>query len=268
MNKSLIKVFTVFLYAMSCVALGSRLAYAMDNTVYIQLSGQISNFNHMDVISNNLANAGSAGYIGDKILFHTYEAQDVFDVNALQSEQITIPDLSQGPLKTTGRSIDMAISGPGFFLVRTADGILYTKKSPAAVRNNEIVDADGNQYLTADGAPLVLEEQDVDFQIMRDGVISVNGEERGVIGIVEFQRPYRLRKVGAGLFRALENAGPVLAQKSQIIQGAVQESNVNTVIETSSMIELQRRTQAATDLISSTYAMNREAVRMFSKGGN
>ena len=136
----------------------------MDLGLNIASAGMLAEQVQEDQIANDLANASTPGFkasssqqrsFGALLLENTATGQSVgtIDVGVALSKGQT--NLSQGPMQPTGRALDFAIAGPGFFAVRTANGTQYTRNGQFSVNGNGLlVDQYGNQVLSQTGGPI------------------------------------------------------------------------------------------------------------------
>ena len=101
----------------------------MDNTGYIALSHQMALQRQMDVVAHNIANASTTGYKGDQTLFETFlmKAGPQRDLAYVQDFGVLI-NFREGPLERTDSPLDIGLSGAGFLVAQTANGIAYTRE--------------------------------------------------------------------------------------------------------------------------------------------
>ena len=133
----------------------------MDRGLYIAASGMLSEMARQDLLANDLANTSTPGYKPDRaeqrsfrdvLLTNTRTGATIGPVGpgAFISRQNT--DLTSAPLKDTGEPLDFAITGDGFFAVRTPQGVRYTRDgSFQAAANGDLVDQLGRQVLDQGG---------------------------------------------------------------------------------------------------------------------
>jgi flagellar basal-body rod protein FlgG len=133
----------------------------MDLGLNIAASGMLAEQVHEDELANDLANASTPGYkpessvqqsFGEMLLHDTANGQTVGTIDTGVEVSKGVTDLAQGPIETTDQPLDFAIAGSGFFAVRTAAGVEYTRDGQfnenAAGR---LVDQFGNEVLSANG---------------------------------------------------------------------------------------------------------------------
>ena len=136
----------------------------MERGLYIAASGMVSEMARQDVIANDLANASTAGYksdrvvqssFGDLLLRNTQNGQTIGPLGEGSRIERQVTDLTAAPVKETGEDLDFAIEGDGFFAVRTAQGVRYTRNGQfTAAANGTLVDQLANPVLGQNGQPV------------------------------------------------------------------------------------------------------------------
>lgn len=237
----------------------------MDNGIYIALSRQMGLFRDMEVTANNIANANTVGYNSEKMMFDDYlvrggEGPKLAFVNDVSSYR----DTAEGPIQATGNPLDVAISGKGYFVVQTPLGERYTRAGNFQTDvNGTLVTAEGYPVLDDGGQPIQFEPQDREISIGEAGDINVNGEQRAMLGVVEFDNPQMLERVGSTFFKA-DKPG-VAAVSSRVIHGAVEGSNVQSVLEMTRLIQLSRGVGSTAKLIDAQYELGRKTADTWAK---
>jgi flagellar basal-body rod protein FlgF len=233
----------------------------MENALLIGLSRQMVLERQMDVVANNLANVNTNGFKTDASLFQEYLKTGAHEDNFIGSDRAvsyvqdsgTYRDLTQGAVQPTNNPLDLAIDGDAYLVVQTAGGERYTRDGGLQLNSQgQLVTVAGDTVLGGSG-PIVFQPTDHDINVSPDGTVTVlegNGTTdaiRGKLRLVSFASAQRLLKEGSNLYSAGE-AGPAQPDvKSQIRQGFIEKSNVNSVAEMSRMIEVTRAyTQIAT----------------------
>ena len=138
----------------------------MERGLYIAASGMVSEMARQDLISNDLANASTAGYksdtavqgsFGELLLRNTQTGETIGPLGEGARIERQVTDLSAGPIKETGEDLDFAIEGDGFFAVQTAQGVRYTRNGQfTAAANGRLVDQLGNAVLGQNGRPIAI----------------------------------------------------------------------------------------------------------------
>ncbi|AZL59456.1 flagellar hook-basal body complex protein [Tabrizicola piscis] len=211
----------------------------MDAAGYTTLNRQSGLMREMAVVANNLANASTTGFRREGVVFSEFITAMGKDPSLSMAHAAgRHVDLSQATVSQTGGTLDFAIQGPGFFLIETAEGERLTRAgsfSPSA--EGELVTPDGNRLLDAGGAPVLLPPDATAVTLARDGTLSANGQPIAQIGLWQPADPLALRHQSGTLFAA-DALEPV--EGSVVLQGMLEDSNVEPVSEVTRMIEVQR----------------------------
>lgn len=236
----------------------------MDNGIYVALSRQMALFRDMEVTANNIANADTVGYGAEKMMFDDFLVRGGEGPKiAYTNDVATYRDTSEGALKTTGNPLDMAISGPGYFVVQTPGGERYTRAGNFQMDvNGQLVTPEGYPVLDDGGQPIQFEPQDREISIGETGNIIVDGEQRQTLGVMEFANPQLMERVGSSMYSA---TGGTQATESRVIHGAVETSNIKPVMELTHMIEVNRSTGSTAKLIDAQYELTRKTADTWAK---
>jgi flagellar basal-body rod protein FlgF len=160
----------------------------------------------------------------------------------------------------TGRPLDLALRGRGFFVVDTPAGRRYTRKGRICLNSEgELIDGNGNRFV-ADSGTLRIPEDAEGISISRSGEV-VAGEERlGQLAVVDIPQPERLVAEGWSLYRNDgQRATPAVG--AEVVQGAIEQSNVNVVNETVSLVQIMRAYETASRIVKRMDALNGQLVR-------
>jgi flagellar basal-body rod protein FlgF len=233
----------------------------MENALLVGLSRQMVLERQMDVVANNVANVNTTGFKADKSLFEEFLNSGAREDNFVPQDRRvsyvqdrgTFKDFSQGATEQTKNPLDVAIDGGGFLVVQTPAGERYTRDGGLQINNQgQLVTAAGNPVLGNSG-PIVFQPTDKEVSIAADGNVTVLeginriDSVRGKLRVVRFADPQKLLKEGSNLYSAGAGAAAQPDTASQVRQGFIEKSNVNSVTEMSRMIEVTRTyTQIAT----------------------
>ncbi len=236
----------------------------MDNALVIGLSRQLVLRRALDITANNIANMNTAGFKLDSAVMaeqrsrEAYHAHGPRDVGFVHSPHV-LRDFSSGAISKTGRDLDFALDGGGFFTVFDGDTALYTRDG-RFTRDTE------GRLVTQTGLA-VLDDQDEEIvlpdggavDVGLNGAISVDGQPVAQLGLVRFADNSQLVKNGEGLF---ENQGPAPLREEAVVvrQGALESSNVNGVQEITRLIEIQRSYESVSRMISNVEELRRRAI--------
>lgn len=211
----------------------------MDNTGYITITRQSGLAREMQVVANNIANSATTGFRAEGVIFSEY-IQPVERGASLSMGQGNVRNTSfeQGGLTQTGGDFDLAIEGDGYFLVETPAGERLTR-SGAFTPNaeGELVTYDGYRVLDAGGAPLFV-PAGTKIAVASDGTLSADGAPLGQVALVAPNEPKDMIREDGVMFRV--DTGYEPTESARILQGFVENSNVNAVGQLARMIEVQR----------------------------
>ncbi|MBE9637132.1 flagellar basal-body rod protein FlgF [Salipiger mangrovisoli] len=233
----------------------------MDNSIYVALSRLTALERQIDVTSNNIANANSTGFKAERVLFETYLQKDDAALAGEGTNYVldrgSYVDNSSGAIMPTGNALDLALSGDGWFGYQTSDGRTAFGRDGGFVLDAEgrVITASGAQLLDAGGAPMVLPpDQASTVSISNDGVItSADGAVLGQVGVFTLPDRQSLGRSGGGMFMPQDGNARLIPDESttQVIQGAVEMSNVQAVTEVTRLIEIQQAYQQSLNLVQS-----------------
>jgi len=217
----------------------------MDNASYTTLTRQSGLLREIQVLAHNIANISTTGFRREGVLFSEYVQQldrqeEPLSMAAANAHQTY---LNQGTVAMTGGQLDLAIEGEGFFLIETPDGERLTRAGHFATNaGGEMVTPDGHRLLDLGGAPVFVPAEAGNIAISRDGTVSADGQPLGQIGLMRPEDPSQLRRATGVLHEATGPLEPVL--EGVMLQGFLEESNVNPISEMARMIEVQRAYEA------------------------
>jgi len=191
------------------------------------------------VIANNLANLNTTGFKKDMLFFKIYDENIQLNIET---------DFSQGSLTQTNNPIDMAISGRGFFTVETDNGEAYTRNGHFTVGQDGVLRTSNGNPVLGQGGWI-----NVSTDGMKTGNITVNihGEIYvddifiDKLKITDFDSLPELKKIGHSLYKVEENTIRKITDESTILQGKLEQSNVNPASEMINLIELQRQFESS-----------------------
>ncbi len=240
------------------------MSYSTDNSIYTTLSNQIALNDELSITANNMSNANTSGFKRDIQIMSSYTSKDKIDNLKMPDDIASIPDFTAGSLKQTNNPFNIAINGDGFFMIETQNGISYSRNGNFLINNEGIlIDQQGNYVLSDGGDQIVIPLQNSNVFINKNGNIYSSNELIGVIGVYNFSDLKFLRKSGNGYFNtALE---PIPSENFQLLQGFLEESNSKPILETTKLIDLQKKFSMSSNLISDVYTMQRNSFRLISK---
>lgn len=223
----------------------------MDQPGYVILSRLGAQLRATQVLANNIANADTPAFRAERPIFTTYLSRSPTTApgsageTAFNLDRATWRDTQPGALTTTGNPLDLAMQGDGYFALETPAGERYTRAGRFTLdQTGRITDLDGNAVLGTQGTPIILAPGDTRIEIQGDGTVRSENGVAGQLRVVRFADQQRLRPEGARLFAADDPPEPVA--RPQIVQGAVEGSNVSAIGEITRLTEEVRQFQLAT----------------------
>ncbi len=205
-----------------------------------------------NIIAHNLANVNTAGY---KRRCNTFSkalmAQGVGTGD--EAELYSVLDFSQGSPAETGRSLDFALCGKGFFVIETPQGPLYTRNGTFRLdQNGQIVDSAG-RIVAGEAGPISIPPGAglSQISVSSDGGISAAGAVVGKFRLVDFKdKEGELVAAGLSCFQAPKSAKPETPENLVVKQGFQESSNVQMVEELVDMIMVTRLYEANMNFLS------------------
>ena len=218
----------------------------MESTSYIALSYQTGIERQLDIVANNIANMNTHGFKGEKMMFIEHVSESLGS-NRIKKTPLsyvrdiaTMTDVSPGQLEKTGNSLDLAVTGEGFFVVQTELGERFTRNGRFKLDGDgQIVTQTGDPLLSSGGNPFFLSPEDNNLTVSRNGTVSTNNGELGKIRLVNFESPQKLLRMADEYFSSKEP--PIDIEDPEVEQGMLEGANVQPILEMAKLIEINRR---------------------------
>jgi flagellar basal-body rod protein FlgF len=213
----------------------------MDAAIYKALSGMMVQVHRLDVTAQDLSNANTGGYKGQRLAFSEVLA------NRLPADDrpggwVAIgaqrTNFGPGILQGTGNPFHLAIEGDGYFVIQTANGERYTRNGSFTMKSDgTLITPEGNALL-GEAGPLRLTGQNLEVGI--DGKVRSNNTDIGKLRIARFIDNAKVTKVGINRFSS--DAGNVTAaEDGRMYQGFLEQSNVSPIESMMVMVSVQRQ---------------------------
>ena len=247
----------------------------MDRMLYIAMSGAKETLLSQQATSNNLANATTSGFVSD---YHQFRSMPVFGegqpTRVYAMSERPSSDFAPGSMMMTGRDLDIAVSTGGWFAVQGNDGNeAYSRRGDLQVDPNGLVTTSNGLPLLGDGGPIAIPPADK-ITIGSDGTISIVPEggdptQLAVIDRIKMVAPQydQMEKGKDGLMRLKTGEVAEADVNQRLLQGVLEQSNVNSVKEMVNMIELQRRFEMQIKMMKTADEMASSAASIMRPGG-
>lgn len=230
----------------------------MDRGIFVALSGALLHERRLEVLTDNLANVNTAGFKGQKPVFED-SMPDAYGLRSFSAMKSTVTDMSQGVAEKTGRTLDAAITGAGFFVVQTPNGERYTRDGSFTV-------GPGGSLVTRLGHPVVgqkgiIKVDSSDISIGPDGELKgMEGTTIDTLKLVSFKDPGALVREGSYFSASGASGASPVPGDTRVQQGYIEVSNVNAIRAMTTMIEAQRSYETQTKMIQSMDEMTKKTI--------
>lgn len=242
----------------------------METTAAIAASRQGALRRQLETVANNLANMSTNGYKSSQMMFVEHVVKSKGG-ESLISPKLTFTrdiatriDTADGAIQTTGNPLDLAIRNDGFFVVRDQQGNqFYTRNGQFHLdTTGQVVNQQG-YALQSNGGPIIFGPTDTRVQVGRDGTISSENGQIGKLQIVKFSNEQDLKRTAGAMFTS--TATPTTITQPDVIQGSLEGSNVQPIVEMSKMIQLHRSYESAKAFIEREDERQRTMIRDLSQ---
>lgn len=216
--------------------------------LYTAASVMLASLDYQAMVAKNLANANTTGYKADRVSLATFE-QMLLSLQAEGEDAVGTGvgaagapiDLAQGPMRDTGRALDVALTGQTFLTVQAPEGPRLTRDGSLGLNAlRQLVVGEGHLVL-GNAGPIVLPEGEV--VIAEDGTIFVDQQPVQRLALATVDDPAGLIKVGDNLFEGPSR--PATAAETQVHQGFLEGSNVDIAGTMTRMMAILRTYEAA-----------------------
>jgi flagellar basal-body rod protein FlgF len=221
----------------------------MDRLIYTSMTGANHTLNQKATVAQNLANASTTGYRAESNAFRAVPVfGDGLPTRAFVVDSTIGADFTPGALQTTGRDLDVAVRGSGWIAIQLDDGKeAYTRNGSLQVSPNGILQTASGHKVKGDTGIITL-PPDTRITIGVDGTVSsvpITPQPNTVaqVGRIKLVNPPedKLVKGTDGLFRLKDGGEAPVDAKVKLVDGTLEESNVNVVHEMVNMIDLARQ---------------------------
>jgi len=214
----------------------------MDVGLYHTVAAMTSNQQRVEVVSANIANSDSPGF---KRMLHVAHGRQGWGRNPAYDQVVTSTrlDLQQGVLERTGEEFDLALDGPGFFVLDGPNGAGLTRAGSFTVDEAGVLVSRDGRVVQWDGARGILDPER-SFQVDANGQVKQDAIRVGRLRIVDVPEFDGIEPDDEGGYRV--RAGATLVDSDAIVsQGFIERANVQTIDELVELISAQRAFESA-----------------------
>jgi flagellar basal-body rod protein FlgF len=206
----------------------------MDAMSIAAASGLRARMEALDLLANNIANQGTAGYKADREFYDLYTSPEAAGdaESGLTHPPTAVPtidrqwtDFSQGTLTPTGNPLHLGLSGKGFFAVQGPNGPLYTRNGSFQLSiSGQLQTSEGYAVADKEGKPIQLDPA-IPVEILPNGEVRQAGETAAQLSIVDFAEPSVLAKQSGSYFHMDDPAARANAAEASVHQGKLEAAN-------------------------------------------
>jgi len=246
----------------------------MDKLLSIAASGLRSRIESLDMLANNLANAGTSGYKADREFHGVYTAAEA---EAGKNQEMTrMPqiegswiDFKQGGLRNTGNPLDIALDGKGFLAVDGPDGVLYTRNGSLSFNAKGGLMAEGGYAVRRVGGGSFRIDPSKPLTIHQDGSLEQGGAPLGKMEIASFADVQQLRKQGQTYLRVEDTkVKPDFSVTVTVHQGKLENANVGEAESAVRLVTLLRQFEMLQKAVMISGEMGRKVGEEVAKVGS
>lgn len=211
----------------------------------------------LQAVSEDISNVATPG-------FKAHESfEEAITGAAAQADAHSFTDFSQGGLQHTGRALDLAISGAGFFVLKGEDATYYSRSGQfTRTDDGRVTDPRGFALQTTEGGDLVL--RDASVTILADGAVLENGLPVAHIAVAEAQDLSQMQALGGSLFTAPD--GLMQETPSPVIRsGMIETSNVDSAAEMLQLMASMRQAEAGARVVQAYDSLVGQAITTFGR---
>jgi flagellar basal body rod protein FlgG len=233
----------------------------MDPLLISAASGMKARMESLDLLANNIANAGTSGFKADREFYGLVEDQ-------LPVIERNWTDFSQGTLVPTANQLDLGLSGAGFFALNSPSGVVYTRNGQFQVGKNKVLNAavlqTADGYTLRDalngGKPIAVDPR-IPISIEKDGTVEQSGQPIGQLEIAGSSSGADLAKQGNSYFRMASGAALAPAGgATEVLQGTLEQSNVPPADAAVRLVGIMRQFEMLQRAVSIGADMDKQAI--------
>ncbi|TGD95612.1 flagellar basal-body rod protein FlgF [Methylobacterium nonmethylotrophicum] len=242
----------------------------MQNSLYVNLSAQVALDKRLTTTANNVANMATAGFRAEETKFSALLAQATKGAVAFVNSGDTYLTRASGPIAKTDSPLDVAIQGDAWLGIAGTSGPAYTRDGRLTMdATGQLRTLTGQAVLDPGGSPLLLDPQAGPPTIARDGSIYQGTNQVGALGVFTLDKKATLARAPGNAVTPSLPARPVQDFTGiGVVQGYVEGSNVNPIMEMTKLITIQRAFESAAAASQEAESSLQSAVKSLSPQGS
>jgi len=232
------------------------------------LSSQVALKNRLDAVAHNVANSNTPGFRAQGMRFESVLSQTAEQTVAYSSKGINYISRQSGVMVKTGNMLDVAVQGEAWMALRGPGGTIYTRDGRMRILpTGDLQSLTGYPVLDVSGSPLTLSAEDGPVTISRDGMMSQAGKQVGALGLFKIPAEAKLTRVDSSGVIPDREAVPVIEfTDNGVVQGFVEQSNVNAILELSRLIEVTRAFESLNSMAEQLEKSSTDAIKTLGSG--
>lgn len=238
----------------------------MQSGLYVSLSSQMALERRLTTIADNMANLNTVGFRSTEVKFDEVLSRTQNDMNAkiaFVSQGNDYLSTRSGELQQTNNALDFAVKGDAWFAIDTPVGMVLTRDGRFTIeQTGQLMSSQGYPVLDAGGAPIQVNRAGGPPEVGADGTIMQDGVQVAQLGLFTADvREGFLRYENSGITTVDEPQPVVDNAQISVLQGYIENSNVNGIGEMTQLIQVNRAFESISSLITESERTMSEAVR-------
>jgi len=231
--------------------------------LYVSLSSQVALERRLNTIADNVANANTTGFRATGVKFEDVVSGLGQDSLSFVSSGTNFLSTAGGALVQTSNPLDFAVRGDAWFAIQTPEGPVMTRDGRFTMQpDGQLVSIEGHPILDAGGGEILLDPEGGTPVVAADGGIRQDGQLVGAIGLFDFQPGNDFRRYGNSGVIPEGEPEPIIDQAGVgVVQGYLEGSNVDPVLEITRLIQVQRAFEGVSSLLRDSESTLREAIK-------
>lgn len=235
----------------------------MQSNIYVGLSAQLALQRRLDTVANNVANASTAGFRAENMSFEEVLSKTGETSVSFVSKGQNHLSTEGGELTQTDNPLDIAVKGNAWLAIQTPTGTAYTRDGRMQMRPDGVLtNLSGDPFLDAGGTPVQLDPDGGRITINKAGTIVQDGNNLGAFGLYVMPQGANLtRGHGASIISDQPAVPEIDFLRAGVVQGYVEKSNVNPILEMTHLTTLQRSFDAVSNVLRDTESSLQDSLK-------